>query len=67
MKSFNYIENIDSLYIELNRAIHRIKNISPNDIDWDYELCSDFDIIYNNSYELELYCRALKDKLRGDE
>ena len=67
MSKINYINNIDLSYYDLNQSIQRIKDITPNDIDWDYELASNIDIIWIKCEELEVYCRALKDKLRGDE
>ena len=63
MNIINYINNIDLFYYELNQAIDRIKNITPDDIDWDYELASNTDIICMTCVELEVYCRALRDKL----
>jgi hypothetical protein len=59
----NYINNIDLFYYKLNQAIDRIKDITPNDINWRYDLAHNTDIICMTCVELEVYSRALRDKL----
>lgn len=59
------VNRISNRMYDLDIARSRIIGLSYNNIDYNYELAYYFDILRITSIELEINCRALRDKIEN--
>jgi len=63
MEIGNYVDHIGSAIDDLQYIINFFAKINNLSIDYEYEIGDNFDRIMQSCEQMEVYCRALRDKL----